>query len=60
MAKSQSPSLAAGGQSIMEQAMIAVGCKLIRVFYALLTKGTDYDAGKLSSDIIRPEERKAA
>ena len=43
-----------------KQAMIAVGCKLIRVFYALLTKGTDYDAEKLSSDIIRPEERKAA
>jgi transposase len=43
-----------------KQAIIAVGCKLIRVFYALLTKGTDYDAGKLSSDIIRPEARKAA
>ena len=43
-----------------KQAMIAVGCKLIRVFYALLTKGTDYDAGKLCSDIIRPEERNAA
>ena len=43
-----------------KQAIIAVGCKLIRVFYALLTKGMDYDAGKLSSDIIRPEEREAA
>ena len=43
-----------------KQAIIAVGCKLIRVFYALLTKGTDYDAGKLSSDIIRPEARNAA
>jgi transposase len=43
-----------------KQAIIAVGCKLIRVFYALLTKGMDYDAGKLSSDIIRPEARKAA
>ena len=43
-----------------KQAMIAVSCKLIRVFYALLTKGTDYDAGKLRSDIIRPEELRAA
>lgn len=43
-----------------KQAIIAVGCKLIRVFYALLTKGTDYNAEKLCSDIIRPEERNAA
>ena len=43
-----------------KQAMIAVSCKLIRVFYALLTKGTNYDAGKLTSDIIRPEGRNAA
>ncbi len=35
------------------QAMFAVGCKLIRVFYAVLKKGTDYDRTKLKSDIHR-------
>lgn len=35
------------------QAMIAVGCKLIRVFYAILTKGVDYDKEKLKADIHR-------
>lgn len=38
------------------QAMIAVGCKLIRVFYAIMTKGVMYDAGKLTADIHRPVE----
>ncbi len=38
-----------------KQAMIAVACKLIRVFYAILTKGTTYDAQKLTTDIIRPQ-----
>ena len=33
------------------QAMIAVSCKLIRVFYAVLTKGVDYDRFKIMSDI---------
>ena len=35
------------------QAMIAVGCKLIRVFYAVLTKGVDYDREKMRADIHR-------
>lgn len=35
------------------QAMIAVSCKLIRVFYAVLTKGVDYDRTKMLSDIHR-------
>ena len=39
-----------------KQAVIAVGCKLIRIFYTLLTKGVDYDAGKMRTDIIRPME----
>lgn len=38
-----------------KQAMIAVACKLIRVFYAILTKGTTYDAHKLTTDIVRPQ-----
>ena len=37
-------------------ALIAVACKLIRVFYTILTKGTDYDGEKMLSDIRRPEK----
>lgn len=33
------------------QAMVAVSCKLIRVFYAVLTKGVEYDSFKMMSDI---------
>ena len=43
-----------------KQAVVAVGCKLIRIFYAILTKGIDYDANRLRSDILRPEQRRAA
>ena len=39
------------------QSLIAVACKLIRVFYAVLTKGTRYDASKMLEDIKRPESR---
>ena len=42
------------------QAMVAVGCKLIRVFYAVLTKGMDYDKTKMKSDIHRDSELIAA
>lgn len=38
------------------QALIAVACKLIRVFYVILTKGTDYDGTKMLNDIRRPLE----
>ena len=38
-----------------KQAVIAVGCKLIRIFYAILTKGVDYDANRMRSDIIRTQ-----
>lgn len=38
-----------------KQAMIAVACKLIRVFYAILTKGVVYDARRLAMDIVRPQ-----
>ena len=38
-----------------KQAIIAAGCKLIRVFYAILKCGVDYDPQKLRMDIIRPE-----
>lgn len=37
------------------QSVIAVACKVLRVFYTILTKGVDYDAGKLMGDIRRPQ-----
>ena len=33
------------------QSLIAVACKLIRVFYVILTKGRSYDASKMLGDI---------
>ncbi|TJX13319.1 IS110 family transposase [Tissierella creatinini] len=36
------------------QSLMAVASKVIRVFYAILTKGVDYDALKMLSDIKRP------
>jgi len=38
-----------------KQAIIASGCKLIRVFYAILKNGVAYDPEKLRTDISRPE-----
>ena len=38
-----------------KQAIIAAGCKLIRVFYAILKHGVDYNPGKLRADMIHPE-----
>ena len=38
------------------QSLMAVAAKLIRVFYAVLTKGVDYDPQKMSADIRRPQE----
>ena len=35
---------------------LAVASKLLRVFYAMLTKGVDYDPKKMISDIKRPED----
>ena len=36
-----------------KQSVIAISCKLIRVFYAILTKGAIYDGEKMLSDIHR-------
>jgi transposase len=36
------------------QTIIAAACKLIRVFYAILKRGVDYDPQKLRTDIIHP------
>lgn len=43
-----------------KQSIIALSCKLIRVFYAILTKGVAYDSVKLMGDIHRPQEQVAA
>lgn len=37
------------------QSVVAVACKIIRIFYAILTKGIAYNAEKVRSDIKRPE-----
>ncbi len=41
------------------QSVIAVACKIIRVFYTILTKGVDYDGNKLLVDIRRPQMQAA-
>ena len=41
------------------QSVVAVACKVIRVFYAILTKGVDYDAEKMMGDIRRPQMQEA-
>ena len=42
-----------------KQTIIAAGCKLIRVFYAILKHGVAYDPQKLRMDRIRPESAAA-
>lgn len=42
------------------EAMTVISCKLIRVFYMILTTGKDYDGQKMLLDIRRPEAIKAA
>ncbi|WP_425755376.1 transposase [Ihubacter sp. rT4E-8] len=36
------------------QSLMAIAAKLLRAFYAILTKGVDYDPKKMVSDIKRP------
>ena len=42
------------------QSLIAVACKLIRVFHVILTKGVSYDASKMLEDIRHPKEQQKA
>ncbi len=42
------------------QSLVAVACKAIRIFYAILTKGVDYDGEKMLGDIHRPAEYQEA
>ena len=37
------------------QSVIAVACKVLRVFYTILTKGVEYDGARLLGDIRRPQ-----
>ena len=37
------------------QSVVAVACKVIRIFYVILTKGVDYDPAKMLGDIRRPQ-----
>ena len=39
-----------------KQSVIAISCKLIRVFYAILSNGVTYDPQKMLSDIHRPSQ----
>ena len=43
-----------------KQSLVLLSCKLIRVFFALLTKGTAYDPEKMMNDIKRPLLQEAA
>lgn len=38
-----------------KQSVVALACKLIRVFWVILTKGVDYSSEKLCSDITREQ-----
>lgn len=41
------------------QSLIVIACKILRVVYAILTKGTSYDPKKMLMDIRRREEKEA-
>ena len=38
------------------QSLIVIACKILRVIFTILTKGTTYDPKKLLGDIIRPNQ----
>lgn len=38
------------------QSLIVIACKILRVIYTILTKGTTYDPKKLLGDIVRPTQ----
>lgn len=41
------------------QSLIVIACKILRVIYTILTKGTVYDPQKLMADIKRPSKQEA-
>ena len=42
------------------QSLIAIGCKLLRIIYAILKKGVMYDAARMKADIVRPAQMSQA
>lgn len=38
------------------QSLIVIVCKILRVIYTILTKGTKYDPNKMLGDIVRPNQ----
>ena len=38
------------------QSLIVIACKILRVIFTILTKGTTYDPKKLLGDIVRPNQ----
>ena len=41
------------------QSLIVIACKILRVIYTILTKGTKYDPKKMLGDIVRPNQQTA-
>ena len=41
------------------QSLIVIACKLLRIVYTILKKGTVYDPKKMLMDIRRPERKEA-
>ena len=41
------------------QSLIVIACKLLRIIYTILKKGTVYDLKKMLMDIRRPEKQEA-
>ena len=41
------------------QSLIVIACKLLRILYTILTKGTGYDPEKMLKDIRRPTKQEA-
>lgn len=41
------------------QSVVAVACKVLRIFYKILTQGVQYDLGKLLGDIRREQVQTA-
>lgn len=42
------------------QSLIVIACKLLRIIYTILGKGTTYDPEKMLRDIRHPEKNAAA
>ena len=42
------------------QSLIVIACKLLRIIYTILKKGTVYDPKKMLMDIRRPEKKAIA